>query len=281
MNSIETAARRPLEVSLPGHGVSVLESHHARDFQMETARHEFFQLLYVLRGSGTLRCESRDFSLQSGDVALLPPGAWHGVEDARGAPMSVYAVNLAPSLVQDALPSLSQNPRRLRQESLQRAMPDLLRRLLLEQTLRKTGYEPMMSGLGQQLLVTIARAIESPAAAPALRDLASAARLHAYLQELERTFYRAQSVDSAAAQLGLSRRRFTMLFREIAGDSWLSHLRRLRIGHAQRLLRESDRTVLAVAFECGFEDVSSFYRAFKAVTGQSPDRWRKTETEPR
>ena len=86
-------------------------------------------------------------------------------------------------------------------------------------------------------------------------------------------FYRVETVDSAAARLCLSRRRFTTLFREVAGTSWLSHL---RVQHAKVLLQSSDRTVLAIAFECGFEDVSSFYRAFKSVTGQTPDGWRKT-----
>ncbi|HEX8552833.1 MAG TPA: AraC family transcriptional regulator [Abditibacteriaceae bacterium] len=276
MNSIETAAHRPVEATLPAHGVSVLESHHARDFQMEMARHEFFQLLYVLRGRGSLRCEARDFSLESGDVALLPVNVAHGVEDSDAAPLSIYAVNLAPHFLSGGLANFEERPRRLRHESLPAALPDLLRRLLLEQTLQKAGYEAMMSGLALQLLVSLLRAGSLPSLPLETRGLSSKARLHSYLQELERTFYRAETIDSAAARLGLSRRRFTMLFREVAGNSWLGHLRELRVQHAQRLLKERNRTVLAIAFECGFEDVSSFYRAFKATTGQSPDSWRKS-----
>ena len=276
MHTIETAAHRPLEASLPAHGVSVLESHHARDFQMEMARHDFFQLLYVLRGAGTLHVSPRDFSLERGDVALLPLGASHAVEDSKNAPLSIYAVNLAPHFLCGALAQFGENSRRLRHDSLSAAIPDLLRRMLLEQTLRKVGFEAMMSGLAQQLLVSLLRAQNSPIPTPETSVLASKTRLHFYFQEMDRTFYRAQTVDSAAASLGLSRRRFTTLFREVAGTSWLSHLRNLRVAHAQRLLQNSDRTVLAIAFECGFEDVSSFYRAFKSVTGQSPDGWRKT-----
>src|SRR4051794_39788139 len=96
MQSIETAAHRPLEATLPAHGVSVLESHHARDFRAEMACHDFFQLLYVLRGAGRLHCDQNSFSLAAGDVALVPIGVAHGVEDAAGTPLSIYAVNLAP-----------------------------------------------------------------------------------------------------------------------------------------------------------------------------------------
>lgn len=279
MQSIETAAHRPLEATLPAHGVSVLESHHARDFRAEMACHDFFQLLYVLRGAGQLHCEIRNFSLASGDVALVPAGVAHGVEDSPGTPLSIYAVNLAPQFLSN-LGEFWDQPRRLRHESLPAAMPDLLRRLLLEQTLQKAGFEAMMSGLALQLLVTLARAHNAPSLPVETSALASKTRLHSYLQELERTFYRAETVDSVAAKLGLSRRRFTSLFREVAGDSWLATVRKLRIGHAQRLLHQSNRTVLAIAFECGFEDVSSFYRAFKATTGQSPDSWRKSNGEP-
>ncbi len=273
---IETAAHRPIEAKVPSHGVSVLESHHARDFQMEMARHDFFQLLYVLRGRGTLHCQTRDFTLERADVALLPIGAAHGVEDSKEAPLSIYAVNLAPHFLSGDLANFAEKPRRLRHDSLQSALPDILRRLLLEQTLQKAGFEAMMSGLAQQLLVSLLRAQNSPIPAPETSVLSSKTRLYSYLQELERSFYRAETIDSAALKLGLSRRRFTALFREVAGTSWLSHLRRLRVQHAKLLLQNSNRTVLAIAFECGFEDVSSFYRAFKSETGQSPDGWRKS-----
>jgi AraC family L-rhamnose operon regulatory protein RhaS len=277
--SIETSATRPLEAILPAHGVSVLESHHARSFQMEIGAHDFFQILYVLRGQGTLLCPGyRDFSLQSGDVALLPLQTSHGLRDGAQSPLSIYAVNLAPQFL-DSLPALREKPLRLRREALKAAMPELLRRLLLEQTLRKVGFEAMMSGLGLQLLVAIARNLQNPSPIPADKNLDSLARVHAYRSELERSFYRGETVDSVAAKLGISRRKFTDLFRQVSGDSWLSTVRRLRIEHAQKLLRESNRTVLAIAFECGFEELSSFYRAFKSESGCSPDVWRKSKSK--
>ena len=51
-------------------------------------------------------------------------------------------------------------------------------------------------------------------------------------------------------------------------------MRQLRIDHAKKLLESTSRTVLSVAFECGFEDLSTFYRAFKRETSESPNQWR-------
>ena len=55
------------------------------------------------------------------------------------------------------------------------------------------------------------------------------------------------SLDTAATSLGLSRRRFTQLFREVTGSSWLNYVRRLRVEHAKRLLGQTDRTAFAAA----------------------------------
>ncbi|WP_136082395.1 helix-turn-helix domain-containing protein [Pontiella desulfatans] len=70
-------------------------------------------------------------------------------------------------------------------------------------------------------------------------------------------------------------RRFSQLFRHVNGTSWLNHLRALRIEHACRLLKKSDHSPTAIAYECGFSDLSNFYRAFKKKTGLAPLEYRE------
>ncbi|MEO6568072.1 MAG: helix-turn-helix transcriptional regulator, partial [Opitutaceae bacterium] len=88
------------------------------------------------------------------------------------------------------------------------------------------------------------------------------------------TFYQRQSVDEIAEALGISRRHFTQLFRDVTGKSWLSVLQLHRLNHARRLLRDSDRSITSIGYESGFEDITTFYRAFKAAEGISPLSWR-------
>jgi AraC family L-rhamnose operon regulatory protein RhaS len=120
---------------------------------------------------------------------------------------------------------------------------------------------------------TAPHAARSDPSRPA-RTPSSIARMRAYVQDLDQHFFEATNLDDAAARLGISRRRFTQLFRQVTGSSWLAHIRRLRIAHARRLLVQTTRTVLSIAFECGFEDLSTFYRAFKREVGSSPNQWR-------
>ena len=88
-------------------------------------------------------------------------------------------------------------------------------------------------------------------------------------------FFEDRGIDEAAAELGLSRRRFTQLFNELAGESYAARIRQLRLARACGLLRESGLSPAAVAFECGYSDLSTFYRAFKKETGTSPAAWAK------
>jgi AraC family L-rhamnose operon regulatory protein RhaS len=112
-------------------------------------------------------------------------------------------------------------------------------------------------------------------------DHPARARVAAYAADLARTFYHRQTVNEAAQSLGVSRRHFTQLFRETTGESWLEALHRHRLDHARRLLRETGRSITSIGYECGFEDLTTFYRAFKAAEKTSPLAWRATRANER
>ncbi|MCW3465866.1 helix-turn-helix transcriptional regulator [Chitinophaga nivalis] len=53
------------------------------------------------------------------------------------------------------------------------------------------------------------------------------------------------------------------------------YLIRIRLYHAAILLRQTNKPVLDITWMCGFENMSAFCRAFKAVHGLSPLHFRK------
>lgn len=76
-----------------------------------------------------------------------------------------------------------------------------------------------------------------------------------------------------AAGCGVSAR---TLYRVMGGGGVVGLLRRLRVAHARQLLAaDPARPVSAVGAACGFDSESGFYRAFRAVTGQTPGEWRQ------
>ncbi|RZM85387.1 helix-turn-helix domain-containing protein [Pseudoalteromonas rubra] len=56
------------------------------------------------------------------------------------------------------------------------------------------------------------------------------------------------------------------------------YINRLRVGHAQKLLRDPNNQhwpVLVIGLESGFASVGPFTRAFKSITGTTPNQYRK------
>jgi AraC family transcriptional regulator len=70
---------------------------------------------------------------------------------------------------------------------------------------------------------------------------------------------------------------FHRIFRGIVGESLQEHIRRLRLERAALQLKRTDRRVLEIALEAGFETHESFTRAFRAVLGCSPSEFRSAD----
>ncbi|MEM8710725.1 MAG: AraC family transcriptional regulator [Planctomycetota bacterium] len=278
----------PVEHVFPDWGVDVFESHHTAGWRMPVATHDFLKIVVIHDGEGSLVQGESTSPCRRGDALVIPAGMPHEIVDGEKSPMSLYVVSIRPRVLETAcldpevLPSGVLRLGSHAAEKIERSM----RRLLFEQTLGLPTTGAQMVALALRLLVDVARvgsfAQSDPAskgALSAVRGSDSSTRMRSYVEDLAENFFEATNLDSAASMLGLSRRRFTQLFREITGTSWLAYVRKLRIDHAKKLLESTDRTVLSVAFECGFEDLSTFYRAFKRETDESPNKWRTARTE--
>lgn len=77
----------------------------------------------------------------------------------------------------------------------------------------------------------------------------------------------------------LSRSVFCQRFKKVLGKSFKAYVHELRMERAKELLLETDRTILQVGQEVGFEDSSYFARRFKAYTGLTPFEFRRRVRE--
>lgn len=80
--------------------------------------------------------------------------------------------------------------------------------------------------------------------------------------------------EQAGSMLGLSEARTLRLFKREVGKSFHQYLLETRMGRAAELLRTTVRPIKSIAFDCGYSDISNFYRDFKKVHGTSPGQLR-------
>lgn len=82
------------------------------------------------------------------------------------------------------------------------------------------------------------------------------------------------STDSIANVAGFSKWHFQMIFSSAVGDTLKEYIRKRRLTAALYLLGNTNRRILDIALEAGFESQESFTRAFKAMFGKNPGECR-------
>ena len=85
----------------------------------------------------------------------------------------------------------------------------------------------------------------------------------------------AWTLESLAAEAGMSRSVFAASFRDTVGATPGDYLARWRVGLAQQALRRG-RPLKLVADEVGYGSEAALSRAFKTWIGRSPRDWRRT-----
>ncbi|MBD5115603.1 MAG: AraC family transcriptional regulator [Ruminococcaceae bacterium] len=88
------------------------------------------------------------------------------------------------------------------------------------------------------------------------------------------------SVELIAEHFAFSPYYFHRLFTAVVGKSLIAYVRDRRVAYACKMLNETDRKVLDIALDCGFDSAQSFSRAFKSITGMSPTEYRSRNTAP-
>lgn len=78
-----------------------------------------------------------------------------------------------------------------------------------------------------------------------------------------------------AQHVGLDEDYLTYCFRQELGLTPIAYLNRYRVNQAKHLLRQTDKSVTAVALEVGFSDSGYFSRIFRREVGVSPDAYRR------
>jgi AraC-like DNA-binding protein len=81
-------------------------------------------------------------------------------------------------------------------------------------------------------------------------------------------------VPELAHSLGISESHFTRCFRRSTGLTPHTYVMRRRLLRAQKLLAETDRTLVDIALTTGFADQSHFSRRFHQLTGLPPRAFR-------
>lgn len=100
-------------------------------------------------------------------------------------------------------------------------------------------------------------------------------RLDEVLRYVHANHQRELTLTETAKVAGLGPESFSRFFRRLTGRTFIETLIQIRLASAMARLAETTDTIAAVAYECGFEDLSNFNRQFRRRYGITPSEARK------
>ncbi|MGI5863666.1 MAG: AraC family transcriptional regulator [Myxococcales bacterium] len=101
------------------------------------------------------------------------------------------------------------------------------------------------------------------------------ARINRVLDYIENNLERSLALEELARVACFSPYHFHRVFKALIGESLYQFILRLRLERAaQQLAYQPDKSVTAVALDCGFGSSATFARAFKAAFDMSASEWR-------
>jgi len=242
------------------------------------------KFLLVVTGHARWEGGGRRYLLGPDTLLHVPAGQAPRHEDLPNDPVMFYVLQYRPELLapelRDKLAAVGILPLDLASAGINQArvVRSIFQEMLFEEDAAQESWEMVLQSRLIDLAVRALRLAhrrcryDVPVFEPGNESTDRVAR---YAVHLKSRFYRQESLEEAARAVGLSRRQFTRLFREVTGQNWCKYVLGLRLKHAAGLLVETDQPVLTVAFESGFQDMSHFHHCFKSAYGCSPLAYRE------
>lgn len=242
------------------------------------------ELVFVKKGTGMVYVDLDPFTARAGDIFVFVPGMLHSLSQYPGEAMEyeniIFDVELlggSSDLCYQRYLLPLQSGRLPLPSRLAPGHPcydialEHLRRLENVNRERMLGYELQVKGLLLSLLSLLVS--QSDGVPPS--DNTDTRRLKTILQYVTMHYTETLPVAEAAAVCQCSPSHFMRWFKQMTGQGFTEYLNAYRLNTAAELLRTTDDTVLAVAEQTGFKNLSYFNRAFKTHYGLTPKEYRR------
>jgi len=244
---------------------------------VELHNHNFYEMMYVTEGEVVHEINGREETIQAGDIWFIRPDDVHLLykRSRRGALAWVnveFSIDAWTHFAQGAGPATGKDfPRRLtarlsvdERDECARVFQRVLNRYF-QSPRRLDLYRFLSAAVGY--LDPVEYEEEE-----ALRNmppwLAQVCREMNYMSNLQIGLPRMTEISNVSfAHLARTLKAHT-------GRTPTEFINRVRLKNASMLLTTTSREISDIAFDCGFENLSYFYRLFRREYGQTPHRHR-------
>jgi AraC-like DNA-binding protein/mannose-6-phosphate isomerase-like protein (cupin superfamily) len=238
--------------------------------------HDELELTYVRSGSASIHIGDRAFEAREGDLLLCAGGNIH-YSDSQDPRNRLEFIVFSPRLIgqRSAFADWGQahiTAAQLHEAGLAPLVPDLFDRISQELGKRPPYYQEIIKSLLNTFWYSVKRAfpVQSSSTSAQTRRHDMAQNVQRLLSHIDNHYQEPLSLEQAAQLMNFSQCHFSRLFRQYTGMNFVTYVNMVRVEKSLERLRSSSGRVVDIAYACGFNNIRTFNRVFRQVTGRSP-----------
>ena len=255
--------------------------------QMLLHKHEFYELMYVYRGSCINHFKENTITIQEGEMLLLNPNTAHCPETLSDDDC-VFNIMFRQDFFQYSLDILLKDntlfssffTECMFQSNIARDylffLPDKLstdtvRRLIIEYFKKQSCYKAVTQSLLVELFAYLSRHSKNSFSLPKNSHERLMIKIITYIQESPGEI----TLQKVSEQFQYSTAYLSRMIKQHTGKNFSEIVRDCRLSKAKYYLESSYLSIIDIALMLGFNDVSHFYKVFKEQIGCTPSEYRK------
>lgn len=275
----------PANLFLPDASSTIFMSFHQENGNANVHSHDFFELIYVCKGTPVSVINNQEVKLQEGNLCIMNPNAVHHFKKYYQEtdlilnivlPKDLFQKSLFPILFQDSLLNAffiryqienENQPSFLTLFHLDKDIDHLIE-ILLKEYLDKRQYSQVII---ESLLTLIFSFILRNYTDKTSHDNIAMTQIMNYIY----MNYQTVSLELLAQHFNYHPKYLSALIHKITGQTFRKLIMNIKLQNAMNYILYTDHTMEVIVELIGYKDKSSFYALFKKEYGVSPGEYRK------
>ncbi|MCP3030259.1 AraC family transcriptional regulator [Halobacillus sp. A1] len=255
--------------------ISLYESKHNERDVVKSHFHKTHQILYILEGKGSCKLKNFDHEIVRDSFIIIPPLTEHSIVVQSKMTILVLEFDstaLSGDVQQQLIPFVFKEAYVYKLNTFDSSeLRQLLRKMLYEQSHGDNFWILALKVYMVELLFTIGRSHKNNSQMDTNSLRAEQIRYY-----IDTRYFDIKNAEDIATRMGMSTRYMQSIFNEYYGSTPIQYLTEVRLGLVKQLLLETEKDIVSICFEVGFESLSTFYRLFKKNIGVPPNMYRTT-----
>jgi AraC-like DNA-binding protein len=256
----------------------------------EMHRHRYFEILFLLNGSGIHYIDLEQYTYQGPVVFILSPGQVHKIEQHN--PSGGFIIRFLPTLFNNEseffdyvldtclFDCVTLRPVITVPGNNSVILADLFTKLFEEYQAQQADADKLITSW-LKIIITHINRIKRSTQGPSISiSDPHYALFRLYRIEVQKFFRKEHSIQFYANRLNTPARNLNTVCRKFSSKSAGEFIQERILLEAQRALYHNTQTVKEISFELGFDDPAYFTRFFKKHTGLSPQEYKVQKYKP-